>query len=57
MFLFKEMSLLYQFLIEIIIGRTDAEAEAPKLWPPDKKSLKDTNARKGKRRREWQRMR
>ena len=23
----------------IIIGRTDAEAEAPILWPPDEKSL------------------
>ena len=34
MFLFKDMSLLYQFLIEIIIGRTDAEAESPILWPP-----------------------
>ena len=22
----------------IFIGRTDAEAEAPKLWPPDVKS-------------------
>ena len=22
----------------ILIGRTDAEAEAPKLWPPDAKS-------------------
>ena len=23
---------------QIFIGRTDAEAEAPKLWPPDVKS-------------------
>ena len=38
MFLFKEMSLLYQFLIEIIIGRTDAEAEAPVVWPPNAKN-------------------
>ena len=38
MFLFKEMSLLYQFLIEIIIGRTDAEAEAPIVWPPNAKN-------------------
>ena len=33
----------------IFIGRTDAEAEAPILWPPDVKSqliLKDPSARK-----------
>ena len=33
----------------IFIGRTDAEAEAPKLWPPDAKSRligKDPDARK-----------
>ena len=33
----------------ICIGRTDAEAEAPKLWPPDAKSLligKDPDAGK-----------
>ena len=33
----------------IFIGRTDAEAEAPKLWPPDEKNWligKDPNARK-----------
>ena len=33
----------------IFIGRTDAEAEAPKLWPPDVKSWlieKDPNAGK-----------
>ena len=33
----------------IFIGRTDAEAETPKLWPPDAKSwliLKDSDARK-----------
>ena len=24
---------------EILIGRTDAEAEAPILWPPEAKSL------------------
>ena len=33
----------------IFIGRTDAEAEAPILWPPDAKSpliRKDTNTRK-----------
>ena len=33
----------------IFIGRTDAEAEAPKLWPPDMKSWligKDPDARK-----------
>ena len=34
----------------IFIGRTDAEAEAPVLWPPDGKSRltgKDPDARKG----------
>ena len=36
----------------IFIGRTDAEAEAPILWPPDAKSRligKDPDARK-----DWQ---
>ena len=46
----------------IFIGRTDAEAETPILWPPDAKSRligKVPNAGKdeGKRRREKQRMR
>ena len=46
----------------IFIGRTDAEAEAPLLWPPDVKSWligKDPDAGKteGKRRRGWQMMR
>ena len=46
----------------IIIGRTDAEAEAPILWPPDAKSRligKDPDAGKieGRRKRGWQRMR
>ena len=46
----------------IVIGRSDAEAEAPILWPPDEKSQlieKDADAGKieGMRRREWQRMR
>ena len=34
----------------IFIGRTDAEAEAPILWPPDKKSQligKDSDGEKG----------
>ena len=33
----------------IFIGKTDAEAEAPILWPPDKSQLigKDTDAEKG----------
>ena len=44
------------------IGRTDAEAEAPTLWPPDAKSQligKDPDAGKieGRRRRGQQRMR
>ena len=44
----------------IFIGRTDAEAEAPILWPPDAKNWlhgKDPDAGKigGRRRRGWQR--
>ena len=46
----------------VFIGRTDAEAETPVLWPPDKRSWltgKDPNAGKieGRRRRWRQRMR
>ena len=46
----------------IFIGRTDAETEAPILWPPDAKNWltgKDPDAgkNKGMRRRGWQRMR
>ena len=46
----------------IFIGRIDAEAEAPILWPSDSKSQligKDSGAGKieGRRRRGWQRMR
>ena len=46
----------------IFIGRTDAEAEAPVLWPPDVKSwsLEKTLMLvkiEGKRRKRWQRMR
>ena len=44
----------------IFIGRTDAEAETPILWPPDVKSWliwKDPDAGKGRRRRGRQRMR
>ena len=46
----------------IFIGRIDAEAEAPKLWPPDAKNWltgKDPDARKDWRQEEkgWQRMR
>ena len=36
--------------LQIFIGKTDAEAEAPILWPPAKKSQligKDTDAGKG----------
>ena len=45
----------------IFIGRTDAEAEAPVLWPPDTKSwlLEKTlmlGNIEGRRRRGWQRM-
>ena len=46
----------------VFIGRTDAEAETPILWPPDTKKRiigKDPDAGKieGRRRREQQRMR
>ena len=46
----------------IFIGRTDAEAEAPILWPPDANScaLEKTlmlGKIEGRRRRRWQRMR
>ena len=46
----------------VFIGKTDVEAEAPILWPPDVKSWliwKDPDAGKieGRRRRGWQRMR
>ena len=46
----------------IFIGRTDAEAEAPILWPPDAKSYlirkdPDSGKNEGRRRRRWQRMR
>ena len=40
----------------IFIGRTDAEAEAPILWPPDAKTLMLRKI-EGKRKRGWQRMR
>ena len=43
----------------IFIGRIDAEAEAPNLWPPDMKNWligKDPDAGKDWRRRGWQRM-
>ena len=39
----------------MFIGRTDAEAEAPILWPPDAKNLlieKDPDAGKDRRREE-----
>ena len=41
----------------IFIGRTDAEAEAPVLWPPDVKSWLMLGKIEGRRRRGWQRMR
>ena len=46
----------------IFIGRTDTDAETPRLWPPDAESWltgKDMTLRKneGRRRRGWQRMR
>ena len=46
----------------IFIGRTDAEAETPILWPPDVKNwlMEKTlmlGKTEGRRRRGWQRMR
>ena len=46
----------------VFIGRADAKAETPRLWPPHVKSWltgKDSDAGgiQGRRRREWQRMR
>ena len=45
----------------IFIGRTDIEAEAPTLWPPDKNWLigkySDAVKIEGRKRRGWQRMR
>ena len=44
----------------MFIGKIDAEAETPILWPPDGKSCligKDPDAGKGRRRRGRQRMR
>ena len=45
----SNQSILKEINHEILIGRTDAEAEAPILWPPDSKSQligKDPNAGK-----------
>ena len=41
----------------IFIGRTDAEADAPILWPPDAKKDLDAGRTEGKRRRRQQRLR
>ena len=44
----------------LFIGMTDAEAETPKLWPPDAKNWltgKDPDEGKDGKRRGWQRMR
>ena len=45
----------------IFIERTDAEVEAPMLWPPDEGELTEKNLKLGKiegwRRKGWQRMR
>ena len=46
----------------LFVGRTDAKAEAPILWPPDVKSRlngKDSDAGRNRRKKEkgWQRMR
>ena len=55
-------SILKEISPEYSMGRTDAEAETPILWPPDAKNWliwKDPDAGKieGRRRRVWQRMR
>ena len=41
----------------IFIGRIDAEAETPILWPPDVEKTVMLGKMEGGRRREWQRMR
>ena len=41
----------------IFIGRTDAEAETPILWPPDAKNWLTGKDSDGRRRRGWQSMR
>ena len=41
----------------ILIGRTDAEAETPILWPPDAKNWLIGKDPEGRRKRGWQRMR
>ena len=41
----------------IFIGRTDAEAETPILWPPDAKNWLTGKDPEGRRKRGWQRMR
>ena len=60
----KEVQLVHHKGVQswVFIGRTDAEAETPILWPPHAKSSvigKDPNAGRdgGRRRRGWQRMR
>ena len=51
---------VYHSLRSLFIGRTDAEAETPILWPLNEKSWltgKDTDGKiEGRRRRTWQRM-
>ena len=41
----------------IFVWKTDAEAEAPKLWPPDARSQLMLGKMEGRRRRGWQKMR
>ena len=61
----SNQSILKEISPEYFIGRTDAEAEVPMLWPPDAKSLlvgKDPDAGKDGRQKvegegRWQRMR
>ena len=37
-FVYKVMSMFLNALSRLVIGRTDAKAETPILWPPDVKS-------------------
>ena len=57
----EDQSILKETNLWLFIARTDAEVEAPILWPPDRKSQligKDPDALiEGRSRRGWQRMR
>ena len=58
----SNQSILKEINPEYSVGRTDAEAEAPILWPPDVKNWligkgPDAGKNEGKRRKGWQKMR